>query len=287
MIAAAKLNLYLHITGRRDDGWHLIDSLVAFASIADEVAVAPARMLNLTIDGPFARDLGGDPRQNLVWRAATLLARRLGRSADAAVTLTKNLPVASGIGGGSSDAAACLVALAELWNCDNRPLLMEIAAALGSDVPACLAAQPVWLADIGDRVDEAGPLPTCGVVLVNPRVALPTPAVYGAFAGPYSPSARFPIPDNAVDLLALLARRRNDLTDTAIALVPEIGAVLDHLARLDSTRLVRMSGSGATCFALFADRDAAAVSAERLAKDRPDWWTAAGELSSGPLFVAP
>ncbi len=286
MNAAAKLNLYLHITGRREDGWHLIDSLVAFASIGDEVAVTSAATLSLTIDGPFARDLGGDPRQNLVWRAATLLAKRLGRSADAAVALTKNLPVASGIGGGSSDAAACLATLATLWNCDDRPMLMEIAAALGSDVPACLAAQAVWLDGIGDRIAEAGPLPRCGVVLVNPRVALPTAAVYRAFAGPYSPSARFSIPDNAADLVALLATRRNDLTDTAMALVPEIGAVLDRLAALANGPLVRMSGSGATCFALFADRDAAAAAAQRLARDRPDWWMAAGELSSRPRPIA-
>lgn len=286
MNAHAKLNLYLHITGRREDGWHLIDSLVAFASIGDEVAVAPARTLSLTIDGPFARDLGGDPSQNLVWRAATLLANRLGRNANAAVTLTKSLPVASGIGGGSSDAAACLVALAALWKCDNMPLLMEIAAALGSDVPACLAARPVWLDDIGDHIVEAGPLPRCSVVLVNPRVALPTPAVYRAFAGPYSPPARFSIPDNAADLVALLATRRNDLTDVAIALVPEIGAVLDRLTGLDNTRLIRMSGSGATCFALFDNHDAAADAAAGLAEDRPDWWTAVGELSSGPQSVA-
>lgn len=286
MNAAAKLNLYLHITGRREDGWHLIDSLVAFASIGDEVAVVPAATLNLTIDGPFARDLGGDPSQNLVWRAATLLAKRLGRSVDAAVTLTKNLPVASGIGGGSSDAAACLVALAGLWKCDNMPMLMEIAAVLGSDVPACLAAQPVWLDGIGDRIVEAGPLPRCSVVLVNPRVALPTPVVYRVFAGPYSPPARFPIPDNAVDLVALLAMRRNDLTETAIALVPEISAVLDRLTRLNNTRLVRMSGSGATCFALFDNHDAAAAAAEGLAKERPDWWTAAGQLGSGPQSIA-
>jgi 4-diphosphocytidyl-2-C-methyl-D-erythritol kinase len=286
MNAAAKLNLYLHVTGRRNDGWHLLDSLVAFASIGDEVAVAPAATFSLTIDGPFAHDLGGDPRQNLVWRAATLLAKRLGRSADAAVALTKNLPVASGIGGGSSDAAACLAALATLWDCDDRPMLMEIAAALGSDVPACLAAQPVWLGGTGDRIAEAGPLPTCGVVLVNPRVALPTAAVYRAFAGPYSAAARFSIPDSAAELVARLATRRNDLTDTAMALVPEIGAVLDRLARLDDSPLVRMSGSGATCFALFADRDAAAAAARRLAKERPDWWMAAGELSSRPRSIA-
>jgi len=278
MNAAAKLNLYLHVTGRRDDGWHRIDSLVAFLTIGDRIAVAPAARLSLAIDGPFARDLGGDPRQNLVWRAATLLAQRLGRSADAAIGLTKNLPVASGIGGGSSDAAACLTALAALWDCPDRRILTEIAAALGSDVPACLAAQPVWLDDVGDRIGEAGRLPACGVLLVNPRVALPTEAVYRAFAGPYSPPARFAIPDETAAFVALLATRRNDLTATAIALVPQIGAVLDRLARLENSMLARMSGSGATCFALFADPEAAAAAARELAKERPDWWVEAGEL---------
>ena len=280
MNAPAKLNLYLHITARRDDGWHLIDSLVAFASIGDRLTVAPAGNLSLTIDGPFARDLGADPRQNLVWRAAVLLAERLGRSAHAAILLTKNVPVASGIGGGSSDAAACLAALAGLWDCRDRAMLTEIAAALGSDVPACLAAQPVWLGDVGDRVTPAGPLPPCGVVLVNPGVALPTASVYRAFAGPYSPPARFAIPDDAAELVAQLAARGNDLTGAAMALVPEIGAVLDRLARLRHCRMVRMSGSGATCFALFADRDAAAAAARQLAQERPDWWTEAGELRS-------
>lgn len=280
--AAAKLNLYLHCTGRRDDGFHLLDSLVAFASVGDEITVAPANALSLTIGGPFAPQLAGDPRDNLAWRAATLLAGRLERPADVAISLTKNLPVASGIGGGSSDAAACLNALAALWHCHDRALLTHIGAALGSDVPACLAAWPGWLGDIGDQVDDSGAVPACGVLLVNPGIALPTASVYRAFKGPYSPAARFPIPDDPRDFADMLAMRRNDLTDTAIALVPEIALVLDRLARIETSLLARMSGSGATCFALFATRNEADAAASQLREEFPRWWIAPATLRSAP-----
>jgi 4-diphosphocytidyl-2-C-methyl-D-erythritol kinase len=280
--APAKLNLYLHVTGRRPDGFHLLDSLVAFASVGDEVTVAPAKELSLTITGPFAPQLAGDPRDNLAWRAAVLLAGRLERSADIAISLTKNLPVASGIGGGSSDAAACLNALAALWHCRDRALLAHIGAALGSDIPACLSAWPAWLGDIGDQVEAAGKVPACGVVLVNPAIALPTASVYRAFTGPYSPPARFSIPDDALDFADTLAMRRNDLTDAAVGLVPQIAAVLDRLARIETGLLVRMSGSGATCFALFETTEEASAAARQLRAEYPGWWIAAAALSSEP-----
>lgn len=277
--APAKLNLYLHVTGRRPDGFHLLDSLVAFASVGDEVSAASPAEPRLTIDGPFAKDLTGDPRDNLVWRAAAMLAERLGRRADVAIRLTKNLPVASGIGGGSSDAAACLKALAELWRCDPT-MLNAIASALGSDVPACLAARPVWLGDIGDRIEDAGTLPRCFVVLVNPRIALPTVSVYRAFTGPFSPVSRFPMTADAVSFARNLAERNSDLTGAAIGLVPEIGVVLKRLARLDGVLLPRMSGSGATCFALFATKAEAESAANQLSREHPRWWIVAAELSS-------
>lgn len=276
--APAKLNLYLHVTGRRDDGWHLLDSLVAFASVGDAVEVAPAERQSLVVTGPFAAQLAGDPRDNLAWRAASLLAERLGRPADVAIRLTKNLPVAAGIGGGSSDAAACLNALATLWRCDDRALVMRVAAALGSDVPACLLRRPAWLSGIGDTVDEAGRLPECGVLLVNPRVALPTPSVYHAFAGPFTPAARFPIPEAAADFADMLATRRNDLAAAAMTLVPAVAAVLDALARLEDSLLARMSGSGATCFALFKTQEQARRAQTRLEQAQPGWWVRAGRL---------
>ncbi len=206
----------------------------------------------------------------------------MARRPDVAISLTKNLPVASGIGGGSSDAAACLKALARLWHCDDVKTLTSIAGMLGSDVPACLEARPVWISEVGDRIDRAGALPRCGVVLVNPGVALPTASVYRAFKGPFSPPARFPIPDGTPAFARSLAERNNDLTGAAIALLPEIGTVLRALAAIDGALLVRMSGSGATCFALFAASDGAATAARRLREAHPSWWVAASVLSSGP-----
>lgn len=278
--APAKLNLYLHVIGRRPDGYHELDSLVAFADIADEVAAAPAQSLSLAVAGPFASALGGNKRGNLVWRAAMALARQLGRPPGAALTLVKNLPVASGIGGGSSDAAATLQALLALWRATlDDDALARLAAELGADVPICLAARTAWLGGIGERVEPAPPLPPTALVLVNPRRPLPTPAVFKARRGPFSTPARFTeSPADTAALAALLAERRNDLTVAAVELVPEIAAVLARLSALDGALIARMSGSGATCFALFADDAAAAAAARQMTREQPEWWVAAGRL---------
>lgn len=277
--APAKLNLYLHVVGRRADGYHLLDSLVAFAEPADELVAAAAPTLSLALNGPYAAALAAAPRDNLVWRAAERLAAQAGRPAAAALTLTKNLPVASGIGGGSSDAAATLKALAALWRIDPATVdLAAIAATLGADVPVCLAAQAAWLSGVGEAVEPAPALPPVSALLVNPGVALPTPAVFKARQGPFSAPARFAMPTDAAGLAALLAARRNDLTAAAVALVPAVGDVLDRLAAQEGALLARMSGSGATCFALFAVPEAAAAAAARLRAERPDWWVAAGRL---------
>jgi 4-diphosphocytidyl-2-C-methyl-D-erythritol kinase len=276
--APAKLNLYLHVTGKRADGYHLLDSLVAFASIGDEVIATPAETLTLRVTGPFAASLSDPPNWNLAWRAAEALARKLGRSPRVALQLVKNLPVVSGVGGGSSDAAACLRALAELWECDDEAMLMQIAAALGSDVPACLAARPVWLGGVGERIESAGKLPPCGVLLVNPRLPLPTNAVYQAYRGGASAPGRFAIPADTAAFAVELSARRNDLAGAAMRLMPAIGEILEQLGALDGALLARMSGSGATCFALFASAREADAASEPLRKLRPEWWIAAGEL---------
>lgn len=278
--APAKLNLYLHVIGRRDDGYHLLDSLVAFADVADQVRAAPASALSLATEGPFAAALGGPPEDNLVWRAAVLLARHLGRVPAAALTLVKTLPVASGIGGGSSDAAATLKALLALWQVSLAPTeLHHLAAALGADVPVCLEGRAAWLGGIGEDVAPAPALPPVAVVLANPGVALATPAVFRRRSGAFSAPARFAeAPRDAAALVALLAERRNDLTAAALELVPEIGAVLTRLAAAEGALLARMSGSGATCFALFAEPGQAAAAAARLGAEEPRWWVAAGNL---------
>jgi 4-diphosphocytidyl-2-C-methyl-D-erythritol kinase len=278
--APAKLNLYLHVVGRRADGYHLLDSLVAFAAPADEITAEAAPSLSLALRGPYAAALGDVPSDNLVWRAAERLGAAAGRPSAAALTLTKNLPVASGIGGGSSDAAATLKALAALWRLEpGRVDLAAIAQTLGADVPVCLAARAAWLGGIGETVEPVPGLPPVMALLVNPGIALSTPAVFKARQGAFSAPARFAMPADAAELAALLAARRNDLTDAAIALVPAIGDVLERLASLEGALIARMSGSGATCFALFAAADSATAAAARLSAERPGWWVAAGRLS--------
>jgi 4-diphosphocytidyl-2-C-methyl-D-erythritol kinase len=278
--APAKLNLYLHVLGRREDGFHLLDSLVAFADVGDEVIVRPAVELSLAVEGPFAPALAGETTGNLVWRAATTLAQRAGRLPAVAITLRKNLPVASGIGGGSSDAAATLMALAELWDLDLlAPRFAGLAASLGADVPVCLYGRTAWLGGIGEVLAPAPALPPVSVVLANPGVAVATPAVFKARRGPFSAAAPFEAsPSDAASLARLLATRRNDLTDAAISLAPGISEVLTALGFLEGTLLARMCGSGATCYALFADDAAAHAAAERLGAAHPDWWVTATRL---------
>ncbi len=279
--APAKLNLYLHVLGRRDDGYHLLDSLVAFADIADVVTARRADALSLEIAGPFASALkSGDPAENLVWRAATALAARAGIEARTALTLEKNLPVASGIGGGSSDAAAALKALGELWRLDlGERKFQGLAQSLGADVPVCLFGETAWLGGIGEHVAPAPPLPPCWVVLANPGVSLATPAVFKARSGAFSQPARLEAaPPDAAALARLIETRRNDLTTAAVALAPEIAAVLRALAAAPGALIARMSGSGATCFALFAEADIARSAAARLGRAHPGWWIAAGGL---------
>jgi 4-diphosphocytidyl-2-C-methyl-D-erythritol kinase len=278
--APAKLNLYLHVLGRRADGYHLLDSLVAFADVADVVTAQPAPALSLEITGPFAGALRDDPSENLVWRAAMALAERAGIAPKAALMLEKNLPVASGIGGGSSDAAAALKALGELWRLDlgERPF-QGLGASLGADVPVCLFGEPAWIGGIGEAVAPAPSLPPCSVVLANPGLSLATPAVFKARTGGFSEPARFDAaPADAAALARLVETRRNDLTAPALALAPGISQVLGALEAEPGALVARMSGSGATCFALFADGSAAQAAAQRLSATHPGWWVAAGKL---------
>jgi 4-diphosphocytidyl-2-C-methyl-D-erythritol kinase len=282
--APAKINLYLHVLGRRPDGYHLLDSLIAFADIGDAVTAAPADTLSLTVGGPEVQGIAGLADDNLVLRAARLLMARAGIAAGASLHLDKRLPAAAGIGGGSSDAAAALRALSRLW---DHPLdeqrLTALALELGADVPACLAARPVWVGGIGDQLQPAASLPEAGIVLANPRRPLPTAAVFQRRSGRLSAPGRFDsMPHDAVGLAKALASRHNDLTEAAVALVPEIAAVIARLAGLPGALLARMSGSGATCFALFADRAAALAGGRALSLAEPGWWSAAGALTAAP-----
>jgi 4-diphosphocytidyl-2-C-methyl-D-erythritol kinase len=282
--ACAKVNLYLHVVGRRADGYHLLDSLVVFADVGDTIEAAPAAGLTLEIDGPFAAGLAGEA-DNLVLRAARALTEAVGVPAQARLRLTKRLPVASGIGGGSADAAAALIALAKVWRLEIAPdRLAAIGFALGADVPMCLAGRTAFVGGIGEEIAPAPALPRFWLVLANPGVAVPTPAVYRAYATAgtrFSAAGRFAEPPADARALAdLLNARGNDLTDAAVRLAPAIGEVLAALSALPEALVVRMSGSGATGFALFDSDGAAHAAAARLAGDRPGWWVRAAPVAA-------
>lgn len=280
--APAKLNLYLHITGRRADDYHDLDSLVAFAGVGDEVRLVPAKEFQFVLEGPQAALLKNEPADgNLVVRAAQSLARLVGKPLDVKITLVKRLPVASGIGGGSSDAAAALRALAEHWSLSpDDPRLVTAAAEHGQDVPVCLKIENNYITAEGTI--SAPALPRAGVVLVNPNKALPTPAVYKEFrAGgyPFSPLARLTeTPRDVPALIAELKKRGNDLYKPALKLMPEIGDIISALETANGCLLARMSGSGATCFGLFADGTRAKAAAEILQVKHSGWWIEASVL---------
>jgi 4-diphosphocytidyl-2-C-methyl-D-erythritol kinase len=281
LAAPAKLNLYLHVTGKRADGYHLLDSLVAFTDVYDTLTLAPAPALAFTADGPFANGFGDeDPATNLVVRAALALAEETGNTVEVAFRLTKNLPVASGIGGGSADAAACLRGLARLWGIEPvAPVVLDVAAKLGSDVPVCVVGQSTFFGGIGTELAPAPKLPEAGLLLVNPGIGLSTPSVYRARQGGFTPAMRFgTAPANADALVSLLADRRNDLTDAAVSLVPEIDAVIRAIGDLAGCKLARMSGSGASCFGIFENTAAARRAGETLKQAHHGWWVAPGRL---------
>lgn len=270
--APAKINLCLHVTGQRPDGYHLLDSLVVFADVGDLIEVRAAPTLSLRVIGPQARDLplGED---NLVLRAA----RAFAGTAGAAITLTKNLPVASGIGGGSADAAATLRALARLW---DAPLPdADRVLQLGADVPACLVGRALRMQGIGERLAAVPGLPEAHLVLINPGVAVATPAVFKALPCKNNPA----MPDlpgfaTAKELALWLASQRNDLEAPAMALAPAIGAVKQALAAAPGCLLARMSGSGATCFGVFADQAQAQSARAAISAAQPGWWVACGRM---------
>lgn len=274
--APAKVNLFLRITGRRADGYHLLDSLAVFPAVGDLLRVAPGDGLSLTVEGPFAAALASEA-DNLVLRAARALAEAADIAPDAKLVLDKRLPVASGIGGGSADAAAALRLLARFWGVDvSAAELAGIAASLGADVPVCLAARAARMSGVGEVLGATPTLPQFGLVLVNSGGAVTTQSVFQARDGGFSPPAQLPSAwPNAAVMANDLANIGNDLQAVSLILHPSIGATLAALEAAPGQLLTRMSGSGATCFALFADAAAARLAAGRLA--RPDWWVWGGE----------
>jgi 4-diphosphocytidyl-2-C-methyl-D-erythritol kinase len=267
-VAYAKINLALHVRARDPDGYHRIETIFAFAEDGDRLSVGPGEGLHLQVAGPFADELAGET-ENLVLWAAEALRSHLGVDKGAALTLDKRLPVASGLGGGSADAAAALRLLARWWGVEaNEALLTRIAAPLGADVPACVWSRTCRGEGRGDvlvPVDGSG-LSGTPLLIVNPLVPVPTPSVFVGWDG----IDRGPLGDTF--------EGRNDLEPAARAVAPEIGEVLARLAEAPGALLSRMSGSGASCFALFgseAERDAAL---ERISALHPGWWQLATRI---------
>jgi 4-diphosphocytidyl-2-C-methyl-D-erythritol kinase len=282
LTARAKVNLTLRITGKRGDGYHELQSLICFPATGDQLEIAEAEEISLELDGPFAFALGPE---NLVLRAAEALRAQAGITRGARLRLTKRLPVAAGIGGGSADAAATLKGLARLWEIPEGAVdLPALALSLGADVPVCLFEKPCLVTGIGENLEVLAPLPSLSMVLVNPGRALSTAAVFAAHWEDFSsPEDWADLSATATDFLARLAASTNDLEAAACRLLPEIDEVLACLWAVPGCRLSRMSGSGATCFGLFTEPDAAREAASRLASEAPGWWVAAAPLDDAEV----
>ena len=280
--APAKINLTLRVVGRRADGYHDLDSLVVFAALGDTLTFAPGRMLKLSVGGPTALD-AGPSSGNLIITAADALAERVSRLKLGHFTLEKRLPVAAGLGGGSSDAAAALRLLARANGIErDDPRLMEAAHATGADVPVCLNPRPRVMRGIGDILSAPLDLPPLPALLVNPGVAVPTKDVFGALArrsevvdgksAVFGEARGSGARQSMMELVSVLEAGANDLEPPALSLQPVITDVLAALRDLDGCRIARMSGSGATCFALFDSEDAAKAAGIALRKQHAEWW---------------
>lgn len=272
--APAKINLTLNITGKREDGYHLLDSLVAFADVGDDLTIKPADGFSFSMGGPFAGSLSH--HDNLVVRAAHRVCERLGKAPDLHITLTKNLPIGAGIGGGSADAAATVRGLLTFFKSDAR--ISDILIDLGADVPACYYSEPLRIAGIGEEIELVNQLPEIPALLVNPLIPCATPKVFQALRNvAHVDKDMIPPLENKDALFRYLDQTQNDLTEAAISVVLEIKTILSALTNTKA-RIVRMSGSGATCFALFdnnRDRDEAAA---QIKTHHSSWWVHTGKI---------
>ena len=281
--APAKVNLYLHVVGRRADGYHLLESLVVFADVGDVVEVGPGDGLELSVEGPFAGQVPANA-DNLVLRAARLLADEVGRTPKLRLRLIKNLPVGAGLGGGSADAAATLRALARLWALDNpMPRLFRIAGALGADVAVCVRSRASLIGGIGEKIETLTSFAPLPAILVHPGRALLTKDVFAARQGPFSPPRKLPEGDK-IDLLELVRTSRNDLQAAANSLCPEIGRAIDIVKKNGSFWLSRMTGSGSACFGICEELEIARKVSREMAQGGANWWASAVTLGSAQVW---
>jgi len=286
VLAPAKINLYLRVTGRRDDGYHTLDSLVCFADVGDVITIEPSLDCAFEVRGPFAgafcaaeRDAGPDSK-NLVVRAAWAVARAARRTPDVKITLTKNLPLAAGIGGGSADAAATVWALMEYWHLPRAgaQYLPGLLLSLGADVPVCFSCQPPVMRGIGEVLQPVNGLDEIPVVLVNPRIDCPTAKVFAFYDGSFAGETDLQR-EGAGLPMRFIAEQRNDLMAPAMAVVPEIAAVIAALEARDGALFARLSGSGATCFGVFETEAHAQAAADAIHAAQPGWWVAPAVLN--------
>lgn len=274
VFAPAKINLFLHVGEKRGDGYHALQSFAVFTEVGDVLELRTSEELTLSINGPFAADLAAQS-DNLILKAARLVER----TAD--IVLTKNLPVASGIGGGSADAAAALRGLRELWKAnDSDARLCEIAAGIGSDVPVCVGSKPAWMEGRGEVLAPMAGLPAIPMLLVNPGVTVSTADVFRALKTRTGTGMKRPDAfRGAADLLQFLQGTTNDLEAPARTLEPKIADVLQKISTQRGVRLARMSGSGATCFGLFESDDDAQSAAQAISAAYPSWWVRATRIA--------
>lgn len=285
--APAKVNLFLHITGRRVDGYHFLESLFSFTKKGDLLRFLPSKTLNFTVSGPFSETLEAEKASdNLVIRAAVALKNYTGVIKGAQIALEKNLPVASGLGGGSADAAAALLGLNALWKTGlSEKELTALALKLGADVPSCLSSSSQIVRGIGDVLVPVKLPWSAGIIIINPGVQVSTPKVFEAFRASRSrrelPPFDAPLHDaknviSSIENLGIMAE--NSLQYPAEQLCPEIVSVIRFLANSDQSDLIRMSGSGASVFALYSDKAAAESVAQRAKEKNPDWWVMADTI---------
>ncbi len=271
--APAKINLSLHLVGQKSNGYHLLDSIVSFVNVGDNISIAPGKSGDLKVAGPFAKDLPS-ANNNLVLKAARLF----GSIKLSQITLEKNIPVTSGIGGGSADAAATVRLFSKFYNKPEPPIGKLIS--LGSDVPVCMQKGIVRMMGVGEEIINLSPAPKVGILLVNPRKALSTAEVFNGVKEKNNSGVNLhgSIEKNLNSWFDWINSMRNDLTASAIDLIPDIRFILDKLIACDGARVVRMSGSGATCFALFEDFDLLQNAKFKIMKECPSFWCEAGKL---------
>ncbi|MGB0720540.1 MAG: 4-(cytidine 5'-diphospho)-2-C-methyl-D-erythritol kinase [Bdellovibrionales bacterium] len=281
VFAPAKINLYLHVIARLQNGYHALDSLIAFTDIGDDIRITPAQSLQFSVEGPFASgfrpsELSAEPSSsNLVVKAVWRLAKLYHRSPDIHIHLTKNLPLGAGIGGGSSDAAAVIWGLLTFWGLPkDDPALMPLLTQLGADVPVCFSCETARIRGIGDILDPVPDIPETPFVLIYPGAPCPTADVFMRFGGAFSTAVT--LPDDWDHMHGFLQRQRNDLRDAALEIVPDIRNALNMLETASGCSLARLSGSGSSCFGLFDTEDHAHEAAKDIAAENPDWWVKAG-----------